>query len=240
MHCVWALKRAGFDTVIISNNPETVSTDFDTADRLYFEPLTPEDVMNVLEIEQPVGVVCQFGGQTAIKLAKTVQEAGYSILGTDLGDIDAAEDRELFNELLNRLGIPQPKGTTVFTADGRRRRRRSWAIGARAPELRARRSGMEIAYDEKHIREYMSIINMNVQEHPILVDKYLLGREIEVDAICDGERADSGHYGARRARGHPLGRLHLGLSAAAPCPRIQRMVTDYINIIARSLQCGVW
>ncbi len=117
VHCVWALKRAGFDTVIINNNPETVSTDFDTADRLYFEPLTPEDVMNVLEIEQPVGVVCQFGGQTAIKLAKTVREAGYSILGTDLGDIDAAEDRELFNELLNRLGIPQPKGTTVFTAD---------------------------------------------------------------------------------------------------------------------------
>ena len=117
MHCVWALKRAGFDTVIINNNPETVSTDFDTSDRLYFEPLTPEDVMNVLEIERPVGVVCQFGGQTAIKLAKAVREAGYSILGTDLGDIDAAEDRELFNELLTRLGIPQPKGTTVFTAD---------------------------------------------------------------------------------------------------------------------------
>ena len=142
VHCVWALKRAGFDTVIINNNPETVSTDFDTADRLYFEPLTPEDVMNVLEIEQPVGVVCQFGGQTAIKLAKTVREAGYSILGTDLGDIDAAEDRELFNELLNRLGIPQPKGTTVFTADEAALEEAARALVAHAARA-VRRDGAE-------------------------------------------------------------------------------------------------
>ena len=237
VHCVWALKRAGFDTVIINNNPETVSTDFDTADRLYFEPLTPEDVMNVLEIEQPVGVVCQFGGQTAIKLAKTVREAGYSILGTDLGDIDAAEDRELFNELLNRLGIPQPKGTTVFTADEAAKAaaelgypvlvRPSYVLGGQ---------GMEIAYDEKHIREYMSIINMNVQEHPILVDKYLLGREIEVDAICDGENVLIPGIMEHVERAG----IHSGdsISVYPPqhlAPRIQRMVTDYTINIARSL-----
>ena len=199
VHCVWALKRAGFDTVIINNNPETVSTDFDTADRLYFEPLTPEDVMNVLEIEQPVGVVCQFGGQTAIKLAKTVREAGYSILGTDLGDIDAAE---------------------VLV-------RPSYVLGGQ---------GMEIAYDEKHIREYMSIINMNIQEHPILVDKYLLGREIEVDAICDGENVLIPGIMEHVERAG----IHSGdsISVYPPqhlAPRIQRMVTDYTINIARSL-----
>ena len=237
VHCVWALKRAGFDTVIINNNPETVSTDFDTSDRLYFEPLTPEDVMNVLEIERPVGVVCQFGGQTAIKLAKAVREAGYSILGTDLGDIDAAEDRELFNELLTRLGIPQPKGTTVFTADEAAEAaaelgypvlvRPSYVLGGQ---------GMEIAYDEKHIREYMSIINMNVQEHPILVDKYLLGREIEVDAICDGENVLIPGIMEHIERAG----IHSGdsISVYPPqhlAPRIQRMVTDYTINIARSL-----
>ena len=198
VHCVWALKRAGFDTVIINNNPETVSTDFDTADRLYFEPLTPEDVMNVLEIEQPVGVVCQFGGQTAIKLAKTVREAGYSILGTDLGDIDAAEDRELFNELLNRLGIPQPKGTTVFTADEAAKAaaelgypvlvRPSYVLGGR---------GMEIVYDDAQLTKY---VNRALDEakadtvvsgrlpSPLLIDKFLQDAiEIDVDALFDGE-----------------------------------------------------
>ena len=237
VHCVMTLKKLGYDVVIVNNNPETVSTDYDTADRLYFEPLTPEDVMNVLEIEQPVGVVCQFGGQTAIKLAKTVREAGYSILGTDLGDIDAAEDRELFNELLNRLGIPQPKGTTVFTADEAAKAaaelgypvlvRPSYVLGGQ---------GMEIAYDEKHIREYMSIINMNVQEHPILVDKYLLGREIEVDAICDGENVLIPGIMEHVERAG----IHSGdsISVYPPqhlAPRIQRMVTDYTINIARSL-----
>ena len=237
VHCVWALKRAGFDTVIINNNPETVSTDFDTSDRLYFEPLTPEDVLNVLEIEQPVGVVCQFGGQTAIKLAKTVREAGYSILGTDLGDIDAAEDRELFNELLSRLGIPQPKGTTVFTADEAVKAagelgypvlvRPSYVLGGQ---------GMEIAYDERHIREYMDIINLNVQEHPILVDKYLLGREIEVDAICDGQNELIPGIMEHIERAG----IHSGdtISVYPPqhlAPRIQRMITDYTINIARSL-----
>ena len=237
VHCVWALKRAGYDTVIINNNHETVSTDFDTSDRLYFEPLTPEDVWNVLEIEQPVGVVCQFGGQTAIKLAKSVRQAGYPILGTDLGDIDAAEDRELFNQLLTNLGIPQPKGTTVFTADEAAAAaaelgypvlvRPSYVLGGQ---------GMEIAYNEKHIREYMSIINMNIQEHPILVDKYLLGREIEVDAICDGENVLIPGIMEHIERAG----IHSGdsISVYPPqhlAPRIQRMVTDYTINIARSL-----
>ena len=237
VHCVWALKRAGYETVIINNNPETVSTDFDTADRLYFEPLTPEDVWNILEIERPAGVVCQFGGQTAIKLAKAVQQAGYPILGTDLADIDAAEDRELFNQLLNSLGIPQPKGTTVFTADE--------AVAAAntlgypvlvRPSYVLGGQGMEIAYDEKHIREYMDIINLNVQEHPILVDKYLLGREIEVDAICDGENVLIPGIMEHIERAG----IHSGdsISVYPPqhlAPRIQRMVADYTINIARSL-----
>ena len=237
VHCVWALKKAGFDTVIINNNPETVSTDFDTADRLYFEPLTPEDVWNILEIEQPVGVVCQFGGQTAIKLAKAVRQGGYSILGTDLGDIDAAEDRELFNQLLNSLGIPQPKGTTVFTADEAvaAARELGYPVLVR-PSYVLGGQGMEIAYNEKHIREYMEIINLNIQEHPILVDKYLLGREIEVDAICDGENVLIPGIMEHIERAG----IHSGdsISVYPPqhlAPRIQRMVTDYTINIARSL-----
>ncbi len=237
VHCVWALKRAGYDTVIVNNNPETVSTDFDTADRLYFEPLTAEDVRNVLAVERPVGVVCQFGGQTAIKLAKAVRDAGYAILGTDLGGIDTAEDRELFNELLAELGIPQPKGTTVFTADEAASAaaqlgypvlvRPSYVLGGQ---------GMEIAYDEKHIREYMSIINLNVQEHPILVDKYLLGREIEVDAICDGDNVLIPGIMEHVERAG----IHSGdsISVYPPqhlAPRIQRMVTDYTVRVARRL-----
>ncbi|MBE5800440.1 MAG: carbamoyl-phosphate synthase large subunit [Clostridiales bacterium] len=237
VHCVWALKKAGFDTVIINNNPETVSTDFDTADRLYFEPLTPEDVWNILEIEQPVGVVCQFGGQTAIKLAKAVRQGGYNILGTDLGDIDAAEDRELFNQLLNSLGIPQPKGTTVFTADeaAEAAKMLGYPVLVR-PSYVLGGQGMEIAYSEKHIREYMDIINLNIQEHPILVDKYLLGREIEVDAICDGENVLIPGIMEHIERAG----IHSGdsISVYPPqhiAPRIQRLVTDYTINIARSL-----
>ncbi|MBQ4265544.1 MAG: carbamoyl-phosphate synthase large subunit [Clostridia bacterium] len=237
VHCVWALKKAGFDTVIINNNPETVSTDFDTADRLYFEPLTAEDVWNILEIEQPVGVVCQFGGQTAIKLAKAVRQGGYNILGTDLGDIDAAEDRELFNQLLNSLGIPQPKGTTVFTADeaAEAAKMLGYPVLVR-PSYVLGGQGMEIAYNEKHIREYMDIINLNIQEHPILVDKYLLGREIEVDAICDGENVLIPGIMEHIERAG----IHSGdsISVYPPqhiAPRIQRLVTDYTINIARSL-----
>ena len=239
VHCVWALKRAGYDTVIINNNPETVSTDFDTSDRLYFEPLTAEDVWNVLEIERPVGVVCQFGGQTAIKLAKFVKQAGYPILGTDLADIDAAEDRELFNELLNSLHIPQPKGTTVFTEE-----EAVAAANALGYPVLVRPSyvlggqGMEIAYDEKSIRDYMQIIRKQgtAQEHPILVDKYLLGREIEVDAICDGENVLIPGIMEHVERAG----IHSGDSISVYPPqhlssRIQRMVTEYTINIARSL-----
>ncbi len=237
VHCVWALKKAGFDTVIINNNPETVSTDFDTSDRLYFEPLTAEDVWNVLEIERPVGVVCQFGGQTAIKLAKFVKQAGYPILGTDLSDIDAAEDRELFNELLSSLSIPQPSGTTVFTEEEAvaAAEQLGYPVLVR-PSYVLGGQGMEIAYDEQSIREYMKIINLNVQEHPILVDKYLLGQEIEVDAICDGEDVLIPGIMEHIERAG----IHSGdsISVYPPqtlAPRIQRMVTDYTVRIARAL-----
>ena len=187
VHCVWALRKAGYDTVIINNNPETVSTDFDTSDRLYFEPLTAEDMWNVLEIEKPVGVVVQFGGQTAIKLAKYVRQMGYQILGTSLEDINAAEDREEFDALLERTGIARPKGAAIYTCE----QALSVANNLGYPVL-VRPSyvlggqGMEIAWNDGDITEYMAIININEQEHPILVDKYLLGKEIEVDAICDG------------------------------------------------------
>ena len=237
VHCVWALKKAGFDTVIINNNPETVSTDFDTSDRLYFEPLTAEDVWNVLEVERPVGVVCQFGGQTAIKLAKYVKQAGYPILGTDLKDIDAAEDRELFNELLAALSIPQPSGTTVFTAEEavQAAERLGYPVLVR-PSYVLGGQGMEIAYDEQSIREYMQIINLNVQEHPILVDKYLLGREIEVDAICDGEDVLIPGIMEHVERAG----IHSGdsISVYPPqtlSPRTQRLLTDYTTRIARAL-----
>ena len=188
VHCIWALREAGYDTVIINNNPETVSTDFDTSDRLYFEPLTPEDVWNVLELEQPEGVVVQFGGQTAIKLAKYVEQAGYKILGTQLQDINAAEDREEFDALLERTGIARPKGETVFTSEQAlaAANRLGYPVLVR-PSYVLGGQGMEIAWSDSDITEYMSIINSSEQEHPILVDKYLLGKEIEVDAICDGE-----------------------------------------------------
>ncbi len=188
VHAVWALRQAGYDTVIINNNPETVSTDFDTAHRLYFEPLTPEEVQNVLEIEKPVGVMVQFGGQTAIKLAKSVVEMGYPILGTSLEDINAAEDREEFDELLERLEIARPKGSTVFTEEEavEAAEKLGYPVLVR-PSYVLGGQGMEIASSENDIREYMQIINRyGIPEHPILVDKYIMGKEIEVDAISDG------------------------------------------------------
>ena len=188
VHSVWALKKMGCETIIINNNPETVSTDFDIADKLYFEPLTPEDVQNVVELENPWGAVVQFGGQTAIKLAKALTEMGVQILGTSAEGIDAAEDRERFDEVLNTCNIPRAKGTTVFTTDEALKAahelgypvlvRPSYVLGGQ---------GMEIAYSDRNIVDFMSIINMTVQEHPILVDKYLMGRELEVDGVFDGE-----------------------------------------------------
>ncbi len=188
VHCVWAFKKAGYETVIINNNPETVSTDFDISDRLYFEPLTPEDVRNVVELEKPYGAVVQFGGQTAIKLTRALMDMGVKILGTSGEDVDAAEDRELFDEILEKTQIPRAAGKTVFTADEAVEAahelgypvlvRPSYVLGG---------AGMRIAISDSDIREFIGIINRNVQEHPILVDKYLMGEELEVDAVCDGK-----------------------------------------------------
>ncbi|MCD7945701.1 MAG: carbamoyl-phosphate synthase large subunit [Clostridiales bacterium] len=188
IHSVWALKRLGCETIIVNNNPETVSTDFDIADRLYFEPLTPEDVEQIVELEKPWGAVVQFGGQTAIKLAKTLADMGLPILGTSADGVDAAEDRERFDEILNLCGIPRAAGHTIYTTEE--------AIAAAnqvgypvlvRPSYVLGGQGMEIAYNDDNIRDFMRIINMTAQEHPILVDKYLMGREVEVDGVFDGE-----------------------------------------------------
>ena len=188
VHCVWAFSKAGYETIIINNNPETVSTDFDIADKLYFEPLTPEDVRNVVELEKPYGAVVQFGGQTAIGLTKALMEMGVKILGTSAEDVDAAEDRELFDNILNETGIPRASGGTVFTADEAVEvaNRLGYPVLVR-PSYVLGGAGMRIAISDSDIREYIGIINRNVQEHPILVDKYLMGEELEVDAVCDGE-----------------------------------------------------
>ena len=188
VHCVWAFAKAGYETIIINNNPETVSTDFDIADKLYFEPLTPEDVRNVVELEKPYGAVVQFGGQTAIGLTKALMEMGVKILGTSAKDVDAAEDRELFDNILNETGIPRASGGTVFTAEEAVEvaNRLGYPVLVR-PSYVLGGAGMRIAISDSDIREYINIINRNVQEHPILVDKYLMGEELEVDAVCDGE-----------------------------------------------------
>ena len=187
VHCTWAFKKEGYETVIINNNPETVSTDFDIADKLYFEPLTPEDVENIVNIEHPDGAVVQFGGQTAIKLTEALLKMGVPILGTSAENVDAAEDRELFDEILEQCEIPRPKGHTVFTAEEAKKAanelgypvlvRPSYVLGGQ---------GMQIAISDEDVDEFIGIINRIAQEHPILVDKYLQGKEIEVDAVCDG------------------------------------------------------
>ena len=187
VHATWAFAKAGYETIIINNNPETVSTDFDIADKLYFEPLTPEDVENVVNIEKPDGAVVQFGGQTAIKLTESLQKMGVPILGTAPEDVDAAEDRELFDRILQETEIPRAAGGTVFTAEEAKKVanelgypvlvRPSYVLGGQ---------GMQIAYSDEEIEEFMEIINRIEQDHPILVDKYLMGKELEVDAVCDG------------------------------------------------------
>ena len=188
VHCTWAFAKEGYETIIINNNPETVSTDFDIADKLYFEPLTPEDVENVVNIEKPDGAVVQFGGQTAIKLTEALIKMGVKILGTSAENVDGAEDRELFDAILEECHIPRPKGHTVYTAEEAKKAanelgypvlvRPSYVLGGQ---------GMQIAIHDKDVEEYIGIINRIAQEHPILVDKYLQGKEIEVDAVCDGE-----------------------------------------------------
>ncbi|MBM7581987.1 carbamoyl-phosphate synthase large subunit [Caldicoprobacter guelmensis] len=188
VHCVWALKEMGYEAIIINNNPETVSTDFDTSDRLYFEPLFPEDVINVLDLEKPEGVMVQFGGQTAIKLARIVHEAGYRVFGTQPEYIHKSEDRKEFDAVLEELNIPRPPGTTVFTVEEAVAAAESLGYPVLVrPSYVLGGQGMEIAYNRENIVEYMEIINRVKQEHPVLVDKYLMGKEIEVDAICDGE-----------------------------------------------------
>ena len=187
VHCTWAFAKEGWETIIVNNNPETVSTDFDIADKLYFEPLTAEDVESIVNIEKPDGAVVQFGGQTAIKLTEALMKMGVKILGTKAKDVDAAEDRELFDEILQKTGIPRAAGGTVFTAEEAKKVaneigypvlvRPSYVLGGQ---------GMKIAWNDDEIEEFIGIINTITQDHPILVDKYLMGKEIEVDAICDG------------------------------------------------------
>lgn len=186
VHCVWALKEAGYDTIIVNNNPETVSTDFDIADRLYFEPLTPEDVESIVGIEKPDGAIVQFGGQTAIKLTKALMEMGVKILGTSADDVDAAEDRERFDEILEKCHIDRPRGSTVFTEEEAIEvaSRLGYPVLVR-PSYVLGGAGMEIALNDVDIKKFMKIINRQYQEHPILIDKYLAGKEVEVDAICD-------------------------------------------------------
>ncbi len=188
VHSTWAFREEGWETIIVNNNPETVSTDFDIADKLYFEPLTEEDVASIVDIEKPDGAVVQFGGQTAIKLTEALMKMGVPILGTSAENVDAAEDREIFDEILEKCCIPRPQGRTVFTAEEAKEAahelgypvlvRPSYVLGGQ---------GMQIAVSDDDVDEYIGIINRIAQEHPILVDKYLMGKEIEVDAVCDGE-----------------------------------------------------
>ena len=187
VHCTWSFAKAGYETIIINNNPETVSTDFDIADKLYFEPLTPEDVENVVNIEKPDGAVVQFGGQTAIKLTESLMKMGVPILGTKAEDVDAAEDRELFDEILEQTGIPRAAGDTVYTAQEAKAaaNRIGYPVLVR-PSYVLGGQGMHIAFNDDEIVEFIDTINQIAQDHPILIDKYLMGKEIEVDAVCDG------------------------------------------------------
>ncbi|MBU3839599.1 MAG: carbamoyl-phosphate synthase large subunit, partial [Candidatus Ruminococcus intestinipullorum] len=188
VHCTWAFAKEGFETIIVNNNPETVSTDFDIADKLYFEPLTPEDVESIVDIEKPDGAVVQFGGQTAIKLTEALMKMGVPILGTSAENVDKAEDRELFDAILEECEIPRPTGGTVFTAEEAKEvaNRLGYPVLVR-PSYVLGGQGMQIAINDHDIDEFIGIINRIAQDHPILVDKYLQGKEIEVDAVCDGE-----------------------------------------------------
>ena len=187
VHATWAFAKAGYETIIVNNNPETVSTDFDIADKLYFEPLTPEDVENIVNVEKPDGAVVQFGGQTAIKLTESLMKMGVPILGTSAEDVDAAEDRELFDKILEQTQIPRAAGGTVYTAEEAKEvaNRLGYPVLVR-PSYVLGGQGMQIAISDEEIEEFMAVINRYAQDHPILVDKYLEGKELEVDAVCDG------------------------------------------------------
>lgn len=237
VHSVWALRAAGYETIIVNNNPETVSTDFDVADKLYFEPLMPEDVRNVVELEKPYGAVVQFGGQTAIKLCKALTQMGVRILGTSEENMDNAEDRELFDKILNDCGIPRADGRTVFTCDE--------AIAAAneigypvlvRPSYVLGGQGMHIAFSDSEIEEFIGIINQVHQDHPILVDKYIMGQEVEVDAICDGiDVLIPGIMEHIERAG-----VHSGDSISVyPCqtvtPEVQQIIVDYTRNLALAL-----
>ncbi len=237
VHSVWALKQEGYETIIVNNNPETVSTDFDIADKLYFEPLTPEDVENIVRLENPDGAVVQFGGQTAINLTQSLMKMGVKILGTSAENVDAAEDRELFDEILERCCIPRPKGQTVFTTEEAIRVaneltypvliRPSYVLGGQ---------GMQIAISDKDIEEFMAVINRYHQDHPILIDKYLMGKEVEVDAVCDGEDILIPGIMEHIERAG----IHSGDSisvypAQSISEKIQNVLVDYTRKLAKSL-----
>ena len=237
VHSTWAFAKEGWETVIVNNNPETVSTDFDIADKLYFEPLTTEDVEAIVKIEKPDGAVVQFGGQTAIKLTEALMKMGVPILGTAAEDVDAAEDRELFDEILEQCQIPRPKGQTVFTAEEAKKAanelgypvlvRPSYVLGGQ---------GMRIAVSDEDVEEYIGVINQIAQEHPILVDKYLMGKEIEVDAVCDGEDILIPGIMEHIERAG----IHSGDSisvypAKSISPKITEMIADYTGRLARAL-----
>ena len=237
VHSVWALRDSGYETIIVNNNPETVSTDFDIADKLYFEPLTPEDVEHIVNLEKPDGAVVQFGGQTAIKLTEALLKMGVKILGTSAENVDAAEDRELFDEILEQCQIPRPAGKTVFTTEQALEAanelgypvlvRPSYVLGGQ---------GMQIAISDKDIKEFMEIINRTVQEHPILVDKYLMGKEVEVDAVCDGEDILIPGIMEHVERAG----IHSGDSisvypAQSISEKVQDVIVDYTRKLAKSL-----
>lgn len=237
VHSVWALRKSGYETIIVNNNPETVSTDFDIADKLYFEPLTPEDVENIVNLEHPDGAVVQFGGQTAIKLTAALLKMGVKILGTSAENVDAAEDRELFDEILEECCIPRPSGKTVFTTEEALAAanelgypvlvRPSYVLGGQ---------GMQIAISDEDVVEFMSIINRHHQEHPILVDKYLMGKEVEVDAVCDGEDIVIPGIMEHVERAG----IHSGDSisvypAGSISEKIQNVIVDYTRKLAKSL-----
>ena len=237
VHCTWAFKKEGFETIIINNNPETVSTDFDIADKLYFEPLTPEDVENVVNIEKPDGAVVQFGGQTAIKLTEALMKMGVPILGTSAENVDAAEDRELFDAILEECQIPRPKGHTVFTAEEgiKAANELGYPVLVR-PSYVLGGQGMQIAINDEDVEKYIGIINRYTQEHPILVDKYLVGKEIEVDAVCDGEDILIPGIMEHIERAG----IHSGDSISVyPAPslndKVKAIITDYTAKLARSL-----
>lgn len=237
VHSTWTLKNKGYETIIVNNNPETVSTDFDIADRLYFEPLTAEDVESIVNIEKPDGAVVQFGGQTAIKLTEALLEMGVPILGTSAENVDAAEDRELFDEILEKCCIPRAAGKTVFTVKEALEAanelgypvlvRPSYVLGGQ---------GMQIAISDKDIIEFMEIINRHEQEHPVLVDKYLMGKEIEVDAVCDGDDIlISGIMEHIERAGIHSGDSISVYPAQTITPKIKRVLEDYTKKLANSL-----